>query len=262
MWTGVESFANIQSTGRWKVELFSSADYTVPTSTDFEMKPLRTLLTERKESLDPQAYSDFTFSYLGLENVQPLTGDLVDFQPRLGQEIKSRAKVFRKGDLLYGRLRPYLNKVYLAVGKVHTGICSTEFLVFTPDYDKVGAHYIQAIVSSDYVQRHVKGMQTGSALPRIQTDDLLDILVPVPPLEIQEQYEQFLAAENDRRRRLLKELDHLPERIIEGFLGALEAGTVPSLAERVDEDEEGLACDRYPSAIPSDDFTVRTRSRK
>ena len=63
--------------------------------------------------------------YIGMENVEAHTMQLLGTVP--AKEMKSAADTFSPGDVLHGRLRPYLNKVYLPE---FTGLCSTEFIVF------------------------------------------------------------------------------------------------------------------------------------
>ena len=140
MWLTTALFSELQKRARWKVEFFCGDSASKP-ETAFDAVPLREVFEERREFLDPQVYPDHVFNYLGLEHVQSLTGDLVDFRPQPGKEILSRCKVFRRGDVLYGRLRPYLNKVFLACGQVSEGICSGEFYVLTPETSIVLPHF-------------------------------------------------------------------------------------------------------------------------
>lgn len=226
MWTGEIQFSALLERGRWKVEFFSG-DSAMETKAGFELSPLSELVNERRETLEPQAMPNEELNYIGLENVQPVTGDLIDFKPKAGREILSRSKAFRCGDVLYGRLRPYLNKVYLAEPPIEYGVCSNEFFVLTPRPDRVLPHYLRCILSSRYVQRHVGRWQTGSALPRLQLSDLLSIEVPVPDIATQRKYEAFLMHENHRRRKLAAEVAALPSKILDTVLSAIESGCAP-----------------------------------
>src|SRR5437899_12976380 len=132
MWIRTESFQKLLAEGRWKVEFFSGEADNAPKSR-YPLVRLGEIVQESQKALDPQTEPNRLFNYLGLEHVKSVTGDLVGFQPRSGSEILSRSKVFSEGNVLYGRLRPYLNKVYLAVGIVSEGICSGEFFVLFPD---------------------------------------------------------------------------------------------------------------------------------
>ncbi len=69
-------------------------------------------------------------NYIGLENIESNTGQLVNFSETSGDGIKSNKFQFTKEHILYGKLRPYLNKVYLPN---FTGVCSTDIIPIKPD---------------------------------------------------------------------------------------------------------------------------------
>lgn len=228
MWTGIIPASELSRLSRWKVETFSSGSQRTATSL-YPLVALRELMEERKEVIEPAAFPTQTFQYLGLENVQSLTGDLVGYTPRQGNEIRSRSKRFFAGDILYGRLRPYLNKVYLAEGIVSEGVCSGEFYVLVPRRKMALPRYLRWILASGFVQERVVSLQTGSALPRLQIHDLLTLPVPLPPVETQEMLVAFVEREDRRRLALLAELTRLPERIAAAFEASLTTGRTPSL---------------------------------
>ncbi len=128
--------------------------------------------------------------------------------------------------MLYGRLRPNLNKVYHAADMVATGICSGEFFVFVPNKELVTSIVLRYLLSSDYVLRHAARFQVGTALPRMNLSDLLNIEVPVPPLDVQEMYAKDLKAHFAHLVRVTKELEALPQQIASSFLMALKTGAV------------------------------------
>lgn len=234
MWESTALLSQLRQQSRWKVEVFCNEGVIRPHAV-YDWTPLRVLFDERKETLDPQAFLDHLFNYIGLENVQSATGDLVGFEPRYGKEIRSKTKVFRKGDVLYGRLRPYLNKVYLADGQVSNGICSGEFYVLMPKTNLVLPHFARAILSSMYVQQFVANLQTGSALPRLQLDDLMKIEIPLPPLAIQTKCEKFIMEATARRQRLAAELAKLPQMTLNALTQALESGDEPHISQYSEE---------------------------
>jgi hypothetical protein len=188
------------------------------------MATIGSLVSERRDTIDPQERPHEKFNYLGLENIQPTTGSLVHFAPKLGAEVRSRSKTFYRNDILYGRLRPYLNKVYVADDPVPEGICSGEFYVLTPRTEIVLPHFLRSLLASRFVHLYVSRWQTGSALPRLQLQDLFSISVPLPPLHIQRNYELFLKGQAEYHRALSKQLAELPESILAKLTEALGAG--------------------------------------
>jgi hypothetical protein len=151
---------------------------------------LSELVMERSEAIDPQKFRDWKFAYLGLENVESTTGFLINFEKRPGQKIRSRSKIFYGGDLLYGRLRPTLNKVFLTDNGFGGGICSTEFFVLKVDQSKIPAIVLRFILASDYVLNQIKTFTAGAALPRISIGDFLNINIPLPDKKVMKEFEE------------------------------------------------------------------------
>lgn len=223
MLTKTLPFSTLVSRGRWNVEFLCSNGNGRHRGA-FEHVRLADVFTERRERLNPQQFPDHTFNYVSLEHVQSVTGDLVDYAPRPGGSVLSVSKVFRQGDLLYGRLRPGLNKVFLADEQIPEGICSGEFHVLIPDSRRVLPHFARALLASSYVQEAVGGLTTGSALPRLQLEDLLAIRVPLPPLDDQERYENVLISEEKRRFVLARELATRPHATLTALVNTMETG--------------------------------------
>lgn len=226
MWVSEAPFSSLMERNRWKVEFFCDpASSDMPLSA-FEMRRIGDLVKERRGAVNPAEAGNRLVNYLGLEQIQSLTGQLVSFEPRPGRSIKSRSKLFYRDDVLYGRLRPTLNKVYHATDPVAEGICSGEFFVFIPNKEIVNPVVLRYLISSEYVQRHAARFQVGTALPRMNSTDLLNIEVPVPSLDVQERYARDLEAWFSYLVKITKELGAMPQQIAASFLTALETGAV------------------------------------
>src|SRR5256885_16344343 len=100
-------------------------DYQVPEQ--WIVTTLGNVLTRSDMRIDPLASPSAKPFYIGLENIESHTGQLLSVPAISDNEIKSTKNIFHSGDILYGKLLPYLNKVYLAKEE---GICSTDFWVF------------------------------------------------------------------------------------------------------------------------------------
>ncbi len=120
--------------------------------------------------------------YIGLEHIESQTGVLLGNIQYDYSTIKSNKNVFRRGDILYGKLRPNLNKVYLA--NIY-GICSTDILVLRP-YDPNLATFYTHYFLSDVFNSEVVKTVSGQQLPRTSWEKINRILVP--PLDIPQQF--------------------------------------------------------------------------
>ena len=112
----------------WSVQLFLPKEE-LQTNDEFKLTKLEKLVYERRENITLSS-SDQNVNYIGLENIEAKTGRISLFSPKQGEEIKSTCKRFYKGDILYGRLRPTLNKVYYN-DYFKEGVCTTEIIVLS-----------------------------------------------------------------------------------------------------------------------------------
>lgn len=116
--------------------------------------------------------------YVGLENIQSHTGEYIFTQDKNGF---GSANIFNKGNILFPKLRPYLNKVYLAE---FDGVCSTEFHVLDSKGNFLN-EFLAIYLRSELILNQTKYLMTGNTLPRLQTKDIADLPVPVINLDIQ-----------------------------------------------------------------------------
>lgn len=108
--------------------------------------------------------------YVGLENIESHTGRYI---PSSDKESVSSAFAFRKGQVLFPKLRPYLNKVFLAP---FDGLCSTEFHVL--DGVTIRSEFLALFLRSNLVVKQTKHLMSGNTLPRLQTEDIETLLIP------------------------------------------------------------------------------------
>jgi len=139
--------------------------------------------------------------YLGLAGVQSYTGELSG----VDEEAAGQAFVYQEKDVLYGRLRPYLNKVLLVE---EGGICSTEFhVVRVKETAQLLPEYLAAVMRSKLVVLQTKHMMTGNTHPRISNDDVKNLLIPVPGMECQKAIVDTVRENRNKARMLRREAE-------------------------------------------------------
>lgn len=106
--------------------------------------------------------------------------------------------VFKKGNILYSKLRPYLLKVLIAD---EDGICTPELIPFDM-YGKINTEYVVYFLKSPYVDSEINRVTYGVKMPRVGTDTMTSFAFPLPPLPEQER----IVAKVDE---LMKEIDEL-----------------------------------------------------
>ena len=143
----------------------------------WKIKKLREVITISAEKYNLQ--NQESLFYIGLEHIEKHTGHLTT---SVGFEIiKTTKNKFSKGDVLYGKLRPNLNKAYLAL---QDGVCSTDILVLKMT-DKLLANYLHPILISTGFVNLMAANTSGVNLPRVSTKFFLEYEISLPPLEEQ-----------------------------------------------------------------------------
>lgn len=150
-------------------------------------------------------------NYLGLAGVEADTGELSG----INEDADGQAFLYEKNDVLYGRLRPYLNKVLLAEKK---GICSTEFHVMRVKHTKeLLPEYLATVMRSKLIVSQTKHMMTGNTHPRISNDDVKNLYIPIPDIKVQQKISKAVLANKKKARHLKIEAEHDWQVAIEQF---------------------------------------------
>lgn len=146
--------------------------------------------------------------YFGLENIESFTGKLLDSVELESEGIGHR---FQKDDVLFGKLRPYLAKVFLAQEE---GLSSTEALVFRSSeviYPKFLSYYC---LSQDFINE-VNGTTFGSKMPRASWDDISSFRMVYPSLDEQKIIADFLDKRLAQVDALIAKQETLLEKLAE-----------------------------------------------
>lgn len=153
--------------------------------------------------------------YLELEDIEPVKGRILN--RRNTMEVVSNVTLFQKGDVLFGKLRPYLEKYYVAE---FDGKCTGEILAFKPEHIK-SRFLFYCIASSWFIQR-CNMLAYGAKMPRVNwPTQLAQFNLPIPPLPEQQRIAVYLDASCGAidaavaaKRRQLETLDTLRLSII------------------------------------------------
>lgn len=154
----------------------------------WEAAPLKDLIVPRNDRISPQSMPNAPF--IGMEHVEPHTNQILETVP--ASTMTSNAARFYKGDVLYGRMRPYLNKV---VSPSFDGLASAEFIVF-PESEAISSRFLLRRLSSNDFTQFACSQYEGDR-PRVKFDQLgtFDVLVPPTPEQtrIIEKLEELLS---------------------------------------------------------------------
>jgi restriction endonuclease S subunit len=129
-------------------------------------------MTEVKDKIDP-AESAVT-NYVGLEHLQS-NGGLIGRGS--SSDVKSTKTIFKKYDVLYGKLRPYLNKHTIVE---FDGVCSTDILVYRSSNIEA-AKYFNFWLGLDSNVQKINSEAKGINLPRVSASIINSLAIPIPP---------------------------------------------------------------------------------
>lgn len=155
--------------------------------------------------------------YLELEDLESGTGRILN--RRNTMEVVSDVTVFNKGDVLFGKLRPYLEKYYVAE---FDGKCTGEILAFKPQ--RIESRFLFYCLASSWFIERCNLLAYGTKMPRVNwPTQLAQFNLPLPPLPEQQRIAAYLdmsCAATDAavaaKRRQLETLDTLRKSIIQG----------------------------------------------
>ncbi len=164
----------------------------------WRMVKLGVCLQRRKDTVMPATLSAVSVGLVGLEDIQDGGRGGVTIRATKPQEIESLKTRFVAGDILYGKLRPYLNKVGIAQ---KAGLCSTEIWAFGPSA-LVDSQFAAFFLASSFFVDRVASLTKGANLPRLDTEAFDSTEIPLPPLSEQQRIVEILQeAEAIRRLR-------------------------------------------------------------
>ena len=134
----------------------------------------------KASEIDPDEF------YIGLEHMPRRSIALSEWQTADG--LGSNKYRFRKGEILFGKLRPYFHKVGVAPIE---GVCSTDILVIQP-IDSEWFGIVLGLVSSDEFIAYTNAYSAGTRMPRTNWKDMSRYEIALPPVEVSQKYAEFV----------------------------------------------------------------------
>lgn len=131
---------------------------------------------QTKVKISPKDIRDDMWS-LDLEDIQKETGAILVKTKASERKITGDKVMFYKGQVLYSKLRPYLKKILVAPDD---GICTPELVPF--DTYLIDENYISYVLRSPHIDYGINSVTYGVKMPRVGTDTMVNLLIPLPPL--------------------------------------------------------------------------------
>ena len=179
---------------------------------DWEKLELNKIFDISSKKFNPKIES-MNKKCIELEHLSQITGELLGFTN--SEEQQSSKNIFKKGQILYGKLRPYLRK-YLKT--TFDGVCSTEIWVL--NNKKVTTDYLFQFVQTDKFNQ-IANVSTGSKMPRADWKYMSEIPFIIPPIKEQQKIANILTTWDDaisQQEELIKAKEELKKGLMQKLL--------------------------------------------
>jgi len=135
------------------------------------------VLRRHHEIIHPGDRTEGAARFVGLEHIEPHTGRRIGEGHIELATMTGRKPTFRIGQIVYGYLRPYLNKVWIAE---FDGCSSVDQFAFAVNADLADTMFVAAFMRSELFLERAKGATTPGQLPRISIEEIEAVTIELP----------------------------------------------------------------------------------
>lgn len=150
----------------------------------------QTTLGEVAQLVTAKSKPDAESPYIALEHINGDGANSINGCGK-GSDYKSSSVKFETGDILFSKLRPYLNKVWQAE---FDGFATGEALVYRANLERVTQDFLYLVLRSQDAIKYASDRSIGTRMPRIAPAIMADFPITVPPLDEQPEIVRFMQA--------------------------------------------------------------------
>ena len=182
----------------------------------WEISKLGEHCVKATKKFEPSKSND-SHKYIGLEHIISNAHRINGYGD--SNDTLSTKTIFTKGEILYGKLRPYLNKVWRAK---FNGVCTTEILVLKSKNEFDNGFLFYLLHNHRFIG-HTISHTEGTSLPRANWKDISIFKIPLPSLSEQEKIADILSEADAKIEKEEQEKAHL-EQLKKGLMQQLLTG--------------------------------------
>ncbi|MDH6099561.1 restriction endonuclease subunit S [Anabaenopsis sp. FSS-46] len=183
---------------------------------------LSELLSIVSGQINPQADPYVNMQHIGCENIHANTGQIIGVKTPKELKLHSGKYLFEPTDVLYSKIRPYLNKVTIPG---FTGVCSADIYPLRVKESKLDQRFLVYMLRSNLFLTYAEKHSTRTNIPKINRLALLNFNFPYPPLTLQKQFSVIYSKVDSLRNRIeysCQDLDNLFNSLLQkAFRGEL-----------------------------------------
>jgi type I restriction enzyme S subunit len=195
-----EWFVHFRFPGHEKVKMIPSPLGLIPQG--WEVKKLAEIAEDMRRNV-PKGKLDEARPYVGLEHIPRRSLALDDWE--MATDLGSNKLEFKKGEVLFGKIRPYFHKVSVAP---FDGVCSADTIVIRARRPEQYA-FVVACVSSDAFVAQASATANGAKMPRANWDVLQEYKVVIPAGQVAEQFSTLFTDIITQQQTLIFQIQNL-----------------------------------------------------
>lgn len=136
---------------------------------------------------DYETYADYP--HIGIDSIEKGTGELKGYRTVREDGVISGKYIFTPQHIIYSKIRPNLNKVALPT---FDGLCSADAYPILPNHENCNRVFLAVAMRSEYYLEYILQFSSRTNLPKVNRKEIAGFRMPLPPLELQEQFATFV----------------------------------------------------------------------
>ncbi len=166
---------------------------------------------------DYEKYADYP--HIGIDSIEKGTGELKGYRTVREDGVISGKYIFTSQHIIYSKIRPNLNKVALPN---FDGLCSADAYPILPNHKNCNRVFLAVAMRSEYYLEYILQFSSRTNLPKVNRKDMEGFRMPLPPLELQQQFAAFVARVEKSKlavQKGLRELEILKKSLMQQYFG-------------------------------------------
>ena len=151
---------------------------------------------------DFEGYEDYP--HIGIDSIEKETGRLIGYRTIAEDGIISGKYLFTPEHIIYSKIRPNLNKVAMPD---FDGLCSADAYPILVKEGICNREYFGYTLRSQYFLDYILAFSNRTNLPKVNKSQVEGFVLPLPPIEVQEQFAAFVAQTDKSKVKVQKALD-------------------------------------------------------
>lgn len=150
------------------------------------------------------------YPHIGIDSIEKETGRLVGYRTVKEDSVISPKYIFTSNHIIYSKIRPILNKVALPD---FDGLCSADAYPILPNYDICNRVFLATAMRSSYFMKYIHQFSARSHMPKVNRKQLSGFKMPLPPLELQDQFADFIKRTDKSKSALQQSISAIEKTI-------------------------------------------------